>query len=261
MLDILFLLVSLFCALILLVYKLKKSGFFDNVEVTVSNKPPILNQSIVIFYKRHVGAYKHAASVFKEVSALTPSNAITFGIYYDDPELVKPHLLQSAIGVVYGVNGTDLYPANYAEQLTRWGYERMTVPAVQSAVVATQRYDGFFSMIALTQFTYSKIKAYIKMHNLNAPIAVEFFENDKIHLILPLEQHDEFLIPQLLSVEDLETQLARRKWDSDEGESCSEDDENRVDEDDVYDSQCSVEKGTEHVASDALTASDHVKSE
>uniref|UniRef100_F1KY82 Testis-expressed sequence 264 protein n=1 Tax=Ascaris suum TaxID=6253 RepID=F1KY82_ASCSU len=209
--------------LIALIYKMYRSGLFDDVEIVLTDKPPVMSRPMTIFYKHHIGAYKHAGNLFKELIKLMPSDAITVGIYYDDPEVTRDHLLQSAIGVVYGEDGKDLYPANYAEQLTRWGYERMLMPAVERAIVATQNYESFLSIIALTQFTYSKLKSYVKRHSLNAPISVEFFTGKKIHVVMPLDHHSEFIIPQVMSLEALETKLARRRWDSDvESESCSD---------------------------------------
>ncbi|KHN86207.1 hypothetical protein Tcan_03331 [Toxocara canis] len=301
MIEIALAFLGLLLTLIAFIYKLQRSGLFDDVEITVSDHPPIVCNSITIFYKHRIGAYRHAVDVLKELSELVPPAAVAFGIYYDDPEVTKEHLLQSAIGVVYGEGGKDLYrsnygeqltrwgyermtiPAvkkavvatqryegflssialtqftyskirsylkggkdlyrsNYGEQLTRWGYERMTIPAVKKAVVATQRYEGFLSSIALTQFTYSKIRSYLKRQNLHAPLYIDFFTNGKVHVVLPLDQPNEFFIPQLLSMEALETKLARRKWDSDvESESCSD-----PEPDDVDDAQSSDSSQTEN---------------
>ncbi|VDM43194.1 unnamed protein product [Toxocara canis] len=242
MIEIALAFLGLLLTLIAFIYKLQRSGLFDDVEITVSDHPPIVCNSITIFYKHRIGAYRHAVDVLKELSELVPPAAVAFGIYYDDPEVTKEHLLQSAIGVVYGEGGKDLYRSNYGEQLTRWGYERMTIPAVKKAVVATQRYEGFLSSIALTQFTYSKIRSYLKRQNLHAPLYIDFFTNGKVHVVLPLDQPNEFFIPQLLSMEALETKLARRKWDSDvESESCSD-----PEPDDVDDAQSSDSSQTEN---------------
>uniref|UniRef100_A0A1I7WRN1 RING-type E3 ubiquitin transferase n=1 Tax=Heterorhabditis bacteriophora TaxID=37862 RepID=A0A1I7WRN1_HETBA len=98
------------------------------------------------------------------------------------------HLLQSAVGVIFGEDGKMLYTDNYAEQLTRWGYEKMVLPKVDRAVQVTQPYTSFLSLFGLVYRTYGIMKQYIE------------------HLTL----------------EELESKLARKKFDSDEEDSESE---------------------------------------
>lgn len=60
---------------------------FDHLQVVLTDKPPVMSRPMTIFYKHHIGAYKHAGNLFKELIKLMPSDAITVGIYYDDPEV------------------------------------------------------------------------------------------------------------------------------------------------------------------------------
>lgn len=206
-----------------LVWKLYKSGIFDNIEVTVSEKPPFVSQSLTVFYKHHIGPYKYVGKYLKNAMNMMPtSDPTAFGIYYDNPSEIKEHLLQSATGVVFGVDGKDLYDKEIAEELKKAGYERLVLPAVEKGVVATQKFDGFFSFITLAKFTYSKINLFVQKNRLNIRFSLEFYEKGKVHIIMPLDHQGEFLVRELMSVEELETKLARKKFDSEESDSCSD---------------------------------------
>ncbi|KHJ75350.1 hypothetical protein OESDEN_25034 [Oesophagostomum dentatum] len=120
------------CLLILayIAIKVARSGFFSNLQPVVTETPKYLGKSLTVYYKHNVGAYSGVGSIFKEVRDLLPHGAVTFGIFYDDPRERDEHLLQSAVGVVFGEDGKPLYTDNYAQQLTRWGYEKMVLPKV-----------------------------------------------------------------------------------------------------------------------------------
>ncbi|VDD91032.1 unnamed protein product [Enterobius vermicularis] len=147
--------------LVYLVWKLYKSGIFDNIEVRVSDNPPFVNKPLIVYYKHHIGAYKNVGKFMESAKQLMPADVNVFGIYYDNPNV--ENLLQSVTGVVFGVDGKDLYDESYAEKLKMAGYEKLVLPAVEAAVVATQKNDGFFSFVALAKFTYSKINLFIQV--------------------------------------------------------------------------------------------------
>lgn len=209
--------------LVYLVWKLYRSGIFDNIEVLVSDKPPFVNQSITVYYKHHIGPYKNVGKYLENAMKIMQHKDVTaFGIYYDNPNDIKEHLLQSATGVVFGIDGKDRYDDEYGERLKEAGYERVVLPAVDKAVVATQKFDGFFSCIALAKFTYSKINLFVQKNRLNVRFSIEFYEKGKVHIVMPLDHQADFLVRELMSLEELETKLARRKFDSEESDSCSD---------------------------------------
>lgn len=204
------------------VWKLYKSGIFDNVEVLLSEKPPFVNKPLTVFYKHHIGAYKKVGTHLEEARKLMPDGVHVFGIYYDSPNDIKEHLLQSATGIVFGVDGKDLYDEECGEKLKKAGYEKLVLPAVEKAVVATQKFDGYFSFVALAKFTYSKLSLYIQKNRLQVRFSLEFYEKNKIHVVFPLDHQSDFLVRELMSLEDLETKLARKKFDSEESDSYSD---------------------------------------
>ncbi|WKX95341.1 hypothetical protein Q1695_012077 [Nippostrongylus brasiliensis] len=199
-----------------------KSGFFSNIQPTVTESPKYLGKSLTVYYKHHIGAYSGVLSLLKEVRELLPSGAVTFGIYYDNPKDIDEHLLQSAAGVVFGEDGKDSYTDNYAQQLTRWGYEKMVLPKVERAVEVTQPYTGYLSLFALVYRTFGIVRQFIEEKRLETSIAVEFYDANEICLTFPLDHVEELVIPEHLTIEALESKLAKKKFDSDEESSESE---------------------------------------
>ncbi|KAH7700897.1 TAT-4.2 protein [Aphelenchoides avenae] len=212
--------------------RIKSSGFFDKVEVSVVEKPPTISQSsVTVFYKHHIGSYANVTKILNEALDILPSGPKkTFGIFYDNPDTVSPERCQSAIGCIFSADGKDLYEANYASQLTRWGFERMVIPAVQRAVHTRQRFSGIFSIWHLTRHVYPKINEFIKSERLETRFAMEIYEHGDgtsgghVDVILPLDHIDEFLVPEYLTPEKLEERLARKlaRFDSDDSESESD---------------------------------------
>ncbi|CAJ0605722.1 unnamed protein product [Cylicocyclus nassatus] len=211
--------------LLILVYvamKVANSGFFANLQPVVTETPKYLGKALTVYYKHHVGAYSGVGALFKEVRELLPSGAVTFGIYYDNPRERDEHLLQSAVGVIFAEDDKPLYTDNYAQQLTRWGYEKMVLPKIERAVEVSQPYTGALSVFALIYRTYGIIRQFIEEKRLETSIAIEFYSKDEICLSFPLEHVKEFIVPEYLSPEALESKLARKKFDSDEESSESE---------------------------------------
>ncbi|VDM67807.1 unnamed protein product [Strongylus vulgaris] len=157
-----------------------------------------------------------------QVRELLPSGAVAFGIYYDNPRDRDEHLLQSAVGVIFGEDDKSLYTDNYAQQLTRWGYEKMVLPKIERAVEVTQPYTGSLSIFALIYRTYGIIRQFIEDKRLETALAIEFYSTDEICVSFPLDHVKEFIVPEHLSLEALEAKLARKKFDSDEESSESE---------------------------------------
>ncbi|KJH42894.1 hypothetical protein DICVIV_11108 [Dictyocaulus viviparus] len=212
------------CLIILayIAYKVATSGFLSTVQPVVTESPKYLSKSLTVYYKHHIGSYSGVGSLFKEVRNLLPSGATTFGIYYDNPKERDEHLLQSAIGVVFGVDGQDLYTDNYAQQLNRWGYEKMVLPKVDRAVEVTQPYNGSLSVFALIYRTYGIVWQFIQDNRLETSLALEFYDDHEICVSFPLDHEKEFVIPEHLSLEALEARLTKKKFDSDEESSESD---------------------------------------
>ncbi|KAE9415651.1 hypothetical protein Angca_002672, partial [Angiostrongylus cantonensis] len=188
------------CFIILsyLVFKVAMSGFFSTIQPTVTETPKYLAKSLTIYYKHNIGAYSGVGSLFSEVRNLLPAGATTFGIYYDNPGDRDEQLLQSAIGVVFAVDGEDLYTDNYAQQLNRWGYERMVLPKVDRAVEVTQPYNGSLSVFALIYRTYGIVRQFIEDNRLETSLAIEFYDTNEICVTFPLDHVKEFMIPEYL---------------------------------------------------------------
>ncbi|VDN18782.1 unnamed protein product [Gongylonema pulchrum] len=157
-------------------------------KVVISDSPPVLDKSITVYYKHQIGPYNHLSVVRCEARKLLPDSGAAFAIFFDDPEELKENLLQSAVGVVFG-----------------------------------GKFRDFFSMFTLLNFTYPKVNAFLKEKKLPVRVTVEIFSEKLVHLMIPLDHQEDFVVPQLMTIEELESKLARKKWDSDqESESTSE---------------------------------------
>ncbi|CAI2344928.1 unnamed protein product [Caenorhabditis sp. 36 PRJEB53466] len=207
---------------------LRRNGFFVPIEPTVTTSPKNLDKPLTVYYKYHLGPYQNVLEVIdeaKKVLATSSTAATYFGIYYDNPETTDQHFLQSAVGVVFGADGKDLHDEKFAKDLTDNGFEKLVLPKVERAVQAVQpSTGGFFSFMALLWFTYSTIRQYISDNKLETKYAVEFYTNSDIHVIFPLDNADEFLVKDYQTVEQLESNAAKKRFDSSEDESESEPD-------------------------------------
>ncbi|PIC46518.1 hypothetical protein B9Z55_006184 [Caenorhabditis nigoni] len=205
---------------------LRKNGFFVTIEPSVTTSPKHLDKPLTVYYKYHLGPYQNVCEIIneaKEVLSSSANSATYFGIYYDNPENTDSHFLQSAIGVVFGKDGKDLHEEKYAKELTDNGFEKFVLPKVERAVQAVQpSTGGFASFLALVWFTYSTIKKYISDNKLETTYAVEFYSHDEIDVIFPLDDASEFLVKDYQSIDKLESDAAKKRFDSSEEDSESD---------------------------------------
>uniref|UniRef100_A0A8R1DNX4 GyrI-like domain-containing protein n=1 Tax=Caenorhabditis japonica TaxID=281687 RepID=A0A8R1DNX4_CAEJA len=207
---------------------LRKNGFFVTIEPAVTTTPNNLDKPLTVYYKYHLGPYQKVLAVVDEAKKLLKSSqspATYFGIYYDNPETTDAHFLQSAVGVVFSADGKDLHDEQYAKDLVENGFEKMVLPKVERAVQAVQpSTGGFASFLALIWFTYSNIRKFIADNRLEVKYAVEFYTDSEISVIFPLDNADEFLVKDYQSIDKLESDAAKKRFDSSEEESESEPD-------------------------------------
>ncbi|KAF1766243.1 hypothetical protein GCK72_006199 [Caenorhabditis remanei] len=205
---------------------LRKNGFFVTVEPSVTTTPKHLDKPLTVYYKYHLGPYQNVMKVIdeaKQVLSTSPSPVTYFGIYYDNPETTDSHFLQSAVGVVFGSEGKDLHEEKYAKELHDNGFEKFVMPKVERAVQAVQpSTGGFASFLALVWFTYSTIRKYITDNKLETTYAVEFYTDNEIDVIFPLDDANEFLVKDYQTIDQLESEAAKKRFDSSEEDSESE---------------------------------------
>ncbi|CAB3404148.1 unnamed protein product [Caenorhabditis bovis] len=224
MLDFAILIASL-AVIAYFVVLLKTSGFLSEIKPTVSTEPKNLHKNLLVFYKYNIGSYSAVWNIINEVKSIIPTKCKTFGIFYDNPEVVPANLLQSAVGVVYTENDEKLFDEKYTDELKKAGFERMALPQIDRAVQVVQpSTGGWLSIFALVNRTYGIVKNYISENRLETQYAVEFYTEKEISIEFPLAKIDEFLVPDYIPTEELEAKLARKKFDSDEEDSESEPD-------------------------------------
>lgn len=216
----------LIAAAVYIYLTLRKNGFFVTIEPSVTTTPKNLDKPLTVYYKYHLGPYQNVMQIIgqaKQLLASSPTPATYFGIYYDNPEVTDTHFLQSAVGVVFGSDGKDLHEEKYAKDLVENGFEKLVLPKVERAVQAVQpSTGGFASFLALIWFTYSTIRKYISDNKLEITYAVEFYSDKDIHVIFPLDNANEFLVKDYQTIDQLESDAAKKRFDSSEEDSESE---------------------------------------
>jgi len=204
---------------------LKKSGYFDEVQITLLDEPLILSKNVTIFYKYCLVPNSKSGDVslvFNDVTDILPSESTKlFGIYYDDNDdesnaSQEFKYKQAAVGCIYEVDGQQLFESNYAIQLTRWGFEQMVLPKVDCAVHSRQRSNGYFSNLHLVHHTRKQMQNFLKKNNLKAQLSVEVYDQksngDKfLDVFKPLDHVDEFFVPEYLTNDQLELRLKEKK--------------------------------------------------
>jgi hypothetical protein len=199
------------CLLIVLwlVRLVKSAGFWDRVQVDVVEKPRIIGQNLEIFYKHHVGPYSRAAEHVKEIRSLLPDSEKTkiLSVYYDNPKEVRDELCQSISGVIYSIDDDVLIESHFATNLTRWGFERVRVPAVERSVVCEQKFSGFFSYLHLIWHVYPKINSFFKEQRFECRLTVELLTDKHLTVFCPLDHTEEFMVPEVIPTDKLEERL------------------------------------------------------
>uniref|UniRef100_A0A1I7TTG4 GyrI-like domain-containing protein n=1 Tax=Caenorhabditis tropicalis TaxID=1561998 RepID=A0A1I7TTG4_9PELO len=216
----------LLAAAVYIFLTLRKNGFFVTVEPSVTTAPKNLEKPLAVYYKYHLGPYQNVMEIIgqaKQLLSSSPAPSTFFGIYYDNPETTDSHFLQSAVGVVFGADGKDFHDEKYAKDLVENGFEKLVLPKVERAVQAVQpSTGGSLSFLALIWFTYSTIRKYISENKLETTYAVEFYSDSDIHVIFPLDDVNEFLVKDYQTIDKLESDAAKKRFDSSEEDSESE---------------------------------------
>lgn len=96
------LLISFFLFIILIIYLIRKYGYFDHV----SFEQDILPSSTAL-YLNHKCHYSKVGTIFNKINSDMKNTfhiSNCFGIYYDNPhEISDPHLCRSTVGVMVNV--------------------------------------------------------------------------------------------------------------------------------------------------------------
>ena len=207
-----------------------KNSSASKVQISICEKPSVLANQLTIYYKYCVNPSKNSQAIVDELAGILPKkNLRLIKIHYDDPKVVKSEHCQSAIGCIYKVNNDELFEENFALQLTRWGFEKMVLPRSGKAIYARKPQDTTFMLSTLLDnlsICSERVNEFAKQMSLKAPVFVytnELVDGvDYLDIFKPLDNYNEFIVPEYKSIYELESKLARRKFDSDESDSQSE---------------------------------------
>uniref|UniRef100_A0A915CSM3 Uncharacterized protein n=1 Tax=Ditylenchus dipsaci TaxID=166011 RepID=A0A915CSM3_9BILA len=113
------------------------------------NLPRSVFEKIWVFRRcTHRGAGRSAYTVrqYYRILQILCGWKMQAGIFYDNGDTQQ----MAAVGCVFESSGNQLFQANYAMQLTRWGFEQMVLPKVEKAIHSQQKsMSGCFANLAL----------------------------------------------------------------------------------------------------------------
>ncbi|KAI6184089.1 hypothetical protein M3Y97_00559100 [Aphelenchoides bicaudatus] len=222
------------CVLIALLFvrHLRNAGYFDKVEIEVVEKPRFIGQNLEILYKYYIGPYQKTGDYIKELRSLVGKDAKIISVYYDNPKLVREELCQSIVGVIYSIDDNAQLEPHFATNLSRWGFERFRMPAVNTAVSCQQRFSGFFSYLHLIWHVYPQITKFFEEQRFECRLTVEILTGDRLKILCPLDHVEEFVVSEVLSTEKLEEKLASGEFQlsSDDNTDVSDEESSDFDE-------------------------------
>ncbi|KAI1720071.1 CBR-TAT-4.2 protein [Ditylenchus destructor] len=174
-----------------------------------------------------MNSYKSASDIYSEVCDILPRGAARLiGIYYDCSSKI-PHFQQAAIGCICEIDEIKIFETNFALQLTRRGFEKMTLPKISKAVYSSQKATGILSGVRLNN-AREKVKSVVQGHDVHSPCLIEVHcikkDIEYVDIFAPLDHLDELTVGEYIKESELEEHLAKQKFDSDEGNSHSETD-------------------------------------
>jgi len=211
-------------------YDLFSVFYLNESEVTVGNSPLFdQNSDVVVFYKHQIGPYRNLHRVRNEIIDILPKGqARSLTIYYNRRELDNEKDSQAAVGCIYEMGGKPLFEKHFAYQLVRWGFEKMVLPPAERAVIS-RHHKGFLHTFLLNSKTYPRMRlvaAEVMGKSPQLSIEVESASDgygpSRIDVLIPMEHHDEFIVPECLSgiraeMEDDSSFVSHNEVDTDKG--------------------------------------------
>jgi hypothetical protein len=89
------------------------------------------------------------------------------------------------------------FDQHFATNLTRWGYERIRIPAVERSVICQQRFNGFFSYLHLIWHVYPKLTKFFNEQRLESNLTIEVLSDTKLTIFCPLDHVEDFRVPEV----------------------------------------------------------------
>jgi len=191
-------------------YDLFSVFYLNEIGVTVGISPLFdQNSDVVIFYKHQIGPYRNLQRVHNDIVDILPKGqARSLTIYYNRRELDNEKDSQAAAGCIYEIGGKPLFEKHFEYQLIRWGFEKMVLPPAERAVICRHP-KGFLHTFLLKTFskTYPRmlqmVAAEVMGKSSQLSIEVESASDGygpvRMDVLIPLERHDEFMVPECLS--------------------------------------------------------------
>uniref|UniRef100_A0A915CTY5 Uncharacterized protein n=1 Tax=Ditylenchus dipsaci TaxID=166011 RepID=A0A915CTY5_9BILA len=139
------------------------------------NLPRSVFEKIWVFRRcTHRGAGRSAYTVrqYYRILQILCGWKMQAGIFYDNGDTQQ----MAAVGCVFESSGNQLFQANYAMQLTRWGFEQMVLPKVEKAIHSQQKsMSGCFANLALIR-KRDQMKTFSKAKNFESTVSVEIYD-------------------------------------------------------------------------------------
>lgn len=88
---------------------------------------------------------------------------------------------------------------HFVTQLSRCGYERMTVPAIGRIVFINNfmKPGSWLSNLRIARRCYPTLRKFLKDINIDSSVNVEIHYEDRTHIFSPIDDQKEFVVPEV----------------------------------------------------------------
>lgn len=208
------------CLILTLVGFVFYTGLLSEVVVRTGS-PPV--KKITIAYKFWKGSYKASGAAFTESCSIGPKLS-SVGVFYNDPNQTQADECRYVVGSI--LSEDEEKPDEELQRLyEKFGYKVISFPEVSCAVTSSFPNRCSLSPVCAAYRVYPELDQYIKERSLNAYPFLEICKGDLIHYMCPLENQEDFCVPELLekkTAEDTQETVEHRDADVMESETREE---------------------------------------
>jgi hypothetical protein len=158
------------------------NGIFDKVKINEESDGGYILAGMD-FKGPYSKAGKYVMEVGDKLKKYEISSSRQFGVYYDNPDSVKPENCRSFIGSIIERNDT----AKISE-LKSAGFKLDTIP-VQTSLQAVFPIKNSFSYMVGPWKVYPALSKYMKERNYTTDLTMEIYDNNKKEIIFLIQYH------------------------------------------------------------------------
>jgi len=174
------------------------AGAFSTITIGV--RQPDFDEGVLV-YKYYQQNYRHSGEAFREQCKFPIKKKLTsIGIFYDNPteDEIDPNKTRYVIGLYFTSTEASTHE-ELIKNMQEVGYSTIHLPKIKHAVVTSFPYRLMLSIPIAVFRVYPRLNKFIKEEKLDARFIMEVYpDNNKIDFVAPLQNHEDFLVKELL---------------------------------------------------------------